>query len=492
MFTKTQVSQSIIDSVAKILKEDDCVTPMQSKKIADKEVEKHEKHMHKGKKPTFEEKKMEEDKLKETGFHMAAHAAKKAGQPHFTFQGKKYPTTAKSTAEAMEEGWDDMMKAVRDKAGPQPSGGSGVKQGHRYGGSKQKEKPEHDEPKDDKMKKEETEMDFKEKLLEKNWIAGAIKKPGAETAAAKKAGMSVQAYAHKHAHDAGKAGKRARLAITLGKMHKEERDHEYSDPHMAINQLRTIMTNTEELLDMLGDTTDLPEWVESKITLAEDYIMTVANYMRSELKEEVELDEMDKSQKSQERHGDYPLGIKNKDVNMVKPITSKKVKKDTLSVLQKKFNQAKAGKMKEEVVEEGMMDTVKKVGGKVLKTLGHGSDADMRKDLQRKMGVPQTGEKPKKEAVDRGQATTDTLAGRVKGGKDNEHSSIKVKLKAEAVEKHDDKPPFDGPYTKAKGTIKDKSGALHTPMSRARDLAKTAMKKVKKEMMIGKAGGTSE
>jgi len=163
-----------------------------------------------------------------------------------------------------------------------------------------------------------------------------------------------------------------------------------------------------------------------------------------------------------------------------------------LSILQKKFNQAKAGKLKEEVVEEGMMDTVKKVGGKVLKTLGHGSDDDMRKDLQRKMGMPQTGEKPKKEAVDRGQATTDTLAGRVKGGKDNEHSSIKVKLKSEAVEKHDDKPPFDGPYTKAKGTIKDKSGALHTPMSRARDLAKTAMKKVKKEMMIGKAGGTSE
>ena len=55
-------------------------------------------------------------------------------------------------------------------------------------------------------------------------------------------------------------------------------------------------------------------------------------------KEEVELDEMDKSQKSQERHGDYPLGIKNKDANMVKPITSKKVKKDTLKLLNKAFN----------------------------------------------------------------------------------------------------------------------------------------------------------
>jgi hypothetical protein len=57
---------------------------------------------------------------------------------------------------------------------------------------------------------------------EKNWIAGAIKKPGAETAAAKRAGMSVQAYAQKHKHDSGKAGKRARLALTLKKMHHEE------------------------------------------------------------------------------------------------------------------------------------------------------------------------------------------------------------------------------------------------------------------------------
>ena len=29
--------------------------------------------------------------------------------------------------------------------------------------------------------------------------------------------------------------------------------------------------------------------------------------------------------------------------------------------------------------------------------------------------------------------------------------------------------PFDPPYTKVKGTVTDKSGAKHTPMSRARD-----------------------
>jgi len=52
-------------------------------------------------------------------------------------------------------------------------------------------------------------------------------------------------------------------------------------------------------------------------------------------------------------------------------------------------------------MEEGMRDMAKKVGGMakkvggaVLNKLGHGDDADMMRDLQRKMGVPQTGMKP--------------------------------------------------------------------------------------------------
>jgi hypothetical protein len=53
-----------------------------------------------------------------------------------------------------------------------------------------------------------------------NWISGAIKHPGAETASAKKAGMSVGSYAEKHKGDSGTAGKRARLAITLRKLAK--------------------------------------------------------------------------------------------------------------------------------------------------------------------------------------------------------------------------------------------------------------------------------
>jgi hypothetical protein len=37
--------------------------------------------------------------------------------------------------------------------------------------------------------------------------------------------------------------------------------------------------------DMLSDDTNLPEWVQSKITLAEDYISTASNYMQGEMNE---------------------------------------------------------------------------------------------------------------------------------------------------------------------------------------------------------------
>ena len=52
----------------------------------------------------------------------------------------------------------------------------------------------------------------------KHWIEDAIRKPGAEKKAAKRAGMSTEAYAENHDEDSGKAGKRARLTETLMKL----------------------------------------------------------------------------------------------------------------------------------------------------------------------------------------------------------------------------------------------------------------------------------
>jgi hypothetical protein len=62
----------------------------------------------------------------------------------------------------------------------------------------------------------------------------------------------------------------------------------------------------------------------------------------------------------------------------------------------------------------------------------------------------------------------------------------KVERVQKVMEASEKEPPFEGPYTKAKDTVTDKSGAKHTPMSRVKDLARTALKKVKTETMMGK------
>jgi hypothetical protein len=55
-------------------------------------------------------------------------------------------------------------------------------------------------------------------------------------------------------------------------------------------------------------------------------------------------------------------------------------------------------------VDEGVMDTLKSVGKKVAsginRLVGHGSDEDMIKDLQRKSGAPVTGKKPEQKTTE--------------------------------------------------------------------------------------------
>jgi len=50
---------------------------------------------------------------------------------------------------------------------------------------------------------------------------------------------------------------------------------------MARTQLQTILRNSKDLVDMLSDEENMPEWVQSKITLAQDYISSVRDYLQS-------------------------------------------------------------------------------------------------------------------------------------------------------------------------------------------------------------------
>jgi hypothetical protein len=65
---------------------------------------------------------------------------------------------------------------------------------------------------------------------------------------------------------------------------KDEKEYGY-EGDMAMNQLSTLVRCAEMIKDTLKPDTDLPEWVQSKITLATDYIVTAADYLHSELEE---------------------------------------------------------------------------------------------------------------------------------------------------------------------------------------------------------------
>jgi hypothetical protein len=67
----------------------------------------------------------------------------------------------------------------------------------------------------------------------------------------------------------------------------EKDDTEYNyEGEMAVTQLKTIIRHAEALQAKMQPDTNLPEWVQSKITLATDYIQTASDYLHSELEEQ--------------------------------------------------------------------------------------------------------------------------------------------------------------------------------------------------------------
>jgi hypothetical protein len=66
---------------------------------------------------------------------------------------------------------------------------------------------------------------------------------------------------------------------------KDSREYDY-EGEMAISQIKSIMNHSQQLMGMLKPDTNLPEWVQSKITLAKDYIQTAADYYATEVTED--------------------------------------------------------------------------------------------------------------------------------------------------------------------------------------------------------------
>ena len=207
---------------------------------------------------------------------------------------------------------------------------------------------------------------------------------------------------------------------------KEKTEYDY-EGDMARGQLQSVINNAQRVHDMLEDNDNLPEWVQSKITLAEDYISTVANYMMSEIDESIE--------QIDEREDDEYHSAREHKVGVV-------VSKDNGP--KERLKATIRAKEPQHAVDKALKH-YKSKGYTVHdhKYLGEGIADDKY-----------------------GSAASETLVTKP-------HKEPAKKMK----ESKDNSPPFDGPYVKRKGTVTDKSGAKHTDMSRVRDLARTAMKK---------------
>lgn len=90
-----------------------------------------------------------------------------------------------------------------------------------------------------------------------------------------------------HMRKPGSTGAPTAKQLKLAKTNEAKDPHEYGyEGDMALNQLATAQRCAQMLKDMLKPDTDLPEWIQSKITLACDYLQTSADYMYSEMHKE--------------------------------------------------------------------------------------------------------------------------------------------------------------------------------------------------------------
>ena len=67
-------------------------------------------------------------------------------------------------------------------------------------------------------------------------------------------------------------------------------EEERGEGSMAVNQLSNISQMASELADLVDDSDNLDEWVESKITKAHDYLNTVLNHLSAEESQRIDPD----------------------------------------------------------------------------------------------------------------------------------------------------------------------------------------------------------
>jgi hypothetical protein len=232
---------------------------------------------------------------------------------------------------------------------------------------------------------------------------------------------------------------------------------------------------------MLKDDTNIAEWVQSKITLSEDYISTVANYMMSELDESTSarlrlakaLERAREQSAREERAGAALLKPKSKNEEVEQIDEARPSQRHPLEghEYHKKSNDALVHIAKDAHAAAEAMKSHNTTAEN--KYRDQANDSATVRHYRQKNGMPDWYKKK---------------YGHVKEGVVNEvmdEPNYKNSIQARQKKADDaNKPPFDGPYTTGPSTVTDKSGAIHGPMSRVRDLARAAAKRQAQKMPV--------
>jgi hypothetical protein len=103
---------------------------------------------------------------------------------------------------------------------------------------------------------------------------------------------------------AGKPQKQA-IAIALDKAGKSKDSSDNAEPEegqMAQGDVRSIVAMAKKIDDMVSEMTDLPEWVQAKITKAQDYLSAVTQHLSHPGEDEMAQDMGEK--KDHDKDGD--------------------------------------------------------------------------------------------------------------------------------------------------------------------------------------------
>jgi hypothetical protein len=72
----------------------------------------------------------------------------------------------------------------------------------------------------------------------------------------------------------------------------QNNDFQAEAENMINSQLHSLSTNTERLKSLVANFDELEPWVQSKITLAEDYISTITHYLEYEAGKHQDMGQM--------------------------------------------------------------------------------------------------------------------------------------------------------------------------------------------------------